>query len=60
MLADCVDKSRSVWIFRGALKLFIAEIEQLLKNQHLEEDQRINPLSPRVALPLMRVSFLQQ
>ncbi len=26
-------------------KIVIAEIEQLLKNQHLEENQRINPLS---------------
>ena len=41
-------------------KLFIAEIEQLLKNQHLAEDQRINPLSPRVPLPLLRVVFLKQ
>jgi hypothetical protein len=39
--------------------LFIAEIEQLLKDQHLEEDQRINPLSPRVALPVLRVGFLK-
>ena len=41
-------------------KLLIAEIEQLLENQHLEEDQRINPLSPRVALTLLRVAFLKQ
>ena len=39
------------------LKLFIAEFEQLLQNQHLEQDQRINPLAPRVALSLLRVAF---
>ena len=53
-------------LFEGApvidlkFELFIAEIEQLLKNQHLEEDQRINPLSPRVALSLLRITFLKQ
>ena len=41
-------------------RLFIAEIEQLLKNQHFEEDQRINPLSPSIALPLLRASLLKE
>ena len=41
-------------------KLFITEVEQVLQNQHLEQDQRINPLSPRIALPLLRVALLKQ
>ena len=41
------------------LKLFIAEVEQLLQNQHLEENQRINPLSSSVDLPVLRVASLK-
>ena len=40
-------------------KLFIAEIEKLLKNKHLEKNQQIKPLASRVALPLLRVTFLR-
>ena len=63
---DVVHYAKTDKLLKGApvidlkFNLFIAEIEQLLNNQHLEEDQRINPLSPRVALSLLRITFLKQ
>ena len=41
-------------------KLLIAEVEQLLENQHLEQNQRIHPLASRVAPSLLRVTSLEQ
>ena len=41
-------------------KLFIAEVEKLLENEHLEKDQRINPFASCVALPLVRVALFKQ
>ena len=53
-IRNAVHHAKSDKLFEGApvidlkFNLIIAELEQLLKNQHLEEDQRINPLSPSV------------
>ena len=64
-IGNAVHHAKTDKLFEGApiadlkLNLFIAEIEQLLKNQNLEKNQRINPLSPRVAFPVLRVAFLK-
>ena len=42
------------------LKLFIADIKKLLEYKHLEKDQRINPLAPCVALPLVYVASIKE
>jgi len=41
-------------------KLFIAEVEKLLENEHLEKDRRINPFASYVALPLVVVALVKQ
>ena len=41
-------------------KLFIADIKKLLEYKHLEKDQRINPLSPCVTLPLECVALIKK
>jgi hypothetical protein len=41
-------------------KLFIAEVEKLLENEHLEKDQRINQFASCVALPLVGVALVKQ
>jgi hypothetical protein len=33
-----------------------AEVKKLLENEHLEQDQRINPLEPCSSLALLRVT----
>jgi hypothetical protein len=38
----------------------IAKIEQLLENEHLEKDQRINPLAPCFIFALMRIALVKQ
>jgi hypothetical protein len=65
-IRNAVHHAKTDKLFEGApvidlkFNLFIAEVEQLLKNQHLEEYQRINPLSPCIALPLLYIAFLKQ
>lgn len=41
-------------------KLLIAEVEQLLQHQHLEENERINPLPASIALAFVAVTLFQQ
>ena len=41
-------------------KLFIAQVEKLLENEHLEKDQRINPLAPCIALALVLIALVKQ
>ena len=41
-------------------KLFIAQIEKLLENEYHEKDQRINPLSPRIAFALVLIALVKQ
>jgi hypothetical protein len=41
-------------------KLFIAEVEKLLENEHLEKDQRINPLAPCIVLALLHIALVKQ
>ncbi len=41
-------------------KLFITEIEKLLKNEHLEEDQRIYPCASCIALALLLANFIKK
>ena len=41
-------------------KLLLAEVEKLLENEHLEKEQRLNPLAPCVALAIMRLSLIKQ
>ncbi len=41
-------------------KFFIAQVEKLLEHQHLEQDQRINPLATSIALALLHVTHLKQ
>ena len=42
------------------LKLLITQVEELLKYQHLEKDQWINPLSPGIALSFLAVATIKQ
>ncbi len=42
------------------LKLLIAQVEELLKYQHLEKDHWINPLSPRIAVSFLAVATIKQ
>ena len=42
------------------LRLLIAKVEQLLENEHLQKDQRINPLASCIALALMRITLVKQ
>jgi hypothetical protein len=37
-----------------------AAVEKLLQHQHLEEDDRINPLTVSIALAFMAVTLLKQ
>ncbi len=41
-------------------KLCTAEGEKLLENKHLEKDQRINPLTPCIALALLRIALIKK
>ena len=41
-------------------KLFIAQVEKLLENEHLEKDQWINPLAPCIALALVLIALVKQ
>ena len=41
-------------------KLFIAQVEKLLENEHLEKDQRVNPLAPCIALALVLIALVKQ
>ena len=41
-------------------KIFIAEIEKLLENEHLEKEKRINPLSPFIVLALLDIALVKQ
>ena len=41
-------------------KLFIAEVEKLLENEHLEKDQRINPFAPCIGLALLDIALVKQ
>ena len=42
------------------LKSLIAKVEKLLENEHLEQDQRINPHGHCIALPFMSVALIKQ
>ena len=41
-------------------ELVIAEVEKLLENEHLEKDQRINPLAPCIALAFLSISLVKK
>ena len=41
-------------------KLFIAQVEKLLENEHLEKDQRVNPLAPCIAPALVLIALVKQ
>jgi hypothetical protein len=41
-------------------RLLIANIKKLLEDKHHEKDQRINPISPCVALPLEYVALIKK
>jgi hypothetical protein len=41
-------------------KLFIAQVEKLLENEHLEKDQRVNPLAACIALELVLIALVKQ
>jgi len=41
-------------------KLFIAQVEKLLENEHFEKDQRVNPLTTCIALALMLIALVKQ
>lgn len=64
-IRNAIHHAQTNILLEGALiigpkfSLFIAESKQQLKDQNLEQDQRINPLSPRVALPVLRDAFLK-
>jgi hypothetical protein len=64
-ITNCFYYSKSDRLLEGAPVVhlifhpFIAETEQLLKDPHLEENRRINPLSLLVALLVLRVTFLR-
>jgi len=53
-------------LLRGAsvvhleFKLFIAQVEKLMDNEHLEKDQRVNHLAPCIALALVLISPVKQ
>ena len=40
-------------------QLFIAAVEKLLENEHLEKDQRVNPLGPCVIFPLKYIALIK-
>jgi len=42
------------------LKLLIAQVEELLKYQHLEKDQWINPLSTGIALTFLAIATIKK
>jgi hypothetical protein len=37
-----------------------AQVEKLLENEHLEKDQRINPLAPCIDLALVLIALVKQ
>jgi hypothetical protein len=41
-------------------KLFITEVKQLLKHQHLNQDEGINPFPADVAVALLRLPLIQK
>ena len=40
--------------------LVIAEVEKLLENEHLEKDQRINPLASCIALVILSMALVKK
>ena len=63
---NAVHHSKTHKLLEGApvidleFQLFIAEVEKLLENEHLEKDQRINPLAPCVIFPLKHIALIKQ
>ena len=61
-----VHHTKSDKLLKGAsvvhleFKLFIAQVEKLLENEHLEKDQRVNPLAPCIALALVLIALVKQ
>jgi hypothetical protein len=42
------------------LTLFIAQLEKLWENEHLDKDQRVNPLAPCIALALVLIALVKK
>lgn len=41
-------------------KFFIAKVQKLLENEHLEKDQQINPLAPCIAHAFVLIALVKQ
>jgi hypothetical protein len=63
---NAVHHSKTHKLLEGApvidleFQLFIAEVEKLLENEHLEKDQRVNPLAPCIAPALVLIALVKQ